>query len=303
MRFNLTTLRLFVTACQDGSIAAAAERHHIAPSAISRRLSDMETEVGTALLYRSRGGVQPTPAGEALLRHGENLLRLADRMEGELTEFTAGERGNVRVAANASSVTQFMPIELAAFLETFPLIRIDLREQVSETIVHDVADGHADIGIFSDAVDPGDLEILPYRTDRLMVLMPPGHGLDRDAAIRLTDVLAHPVVGLQTGSSLHARIARAARDAGHDLACRIQVTSFDGLRRMVEAGLGLGFLPEGAVTRYLNAQLTARPLAEPWALRHLLLGVRDAAALPAVARRLLVHLAADADEKIPTKMT
>ncbi|HAD88242.1 MAG TPA: LysR family transcriptional regulator [Rhodospirillaceae bacterium] len=290
MRFNLTTLRLFVTAVQDGSIMAAASRHNTAPSAVSRRLSDMEHHLGAPVLYRSRGGVRPTPAGEALYRHALNLLRLSDRMEAELSEFGAGVRGHVRVAANTSCVTQFLPEELAAFLKDNPEIRIDLTEGISSAIVQDVADGHLDIGLFSEAVDPGGLETFPYRTDHLMVVMPPGHELDRGRAVAFEEVLDYPVIGLQTGSSLYDRVQAAARDLGAMLDCRLQVASFDGLRGMVESGLGVGFLPEGAVTPFLNDRLTAHPLSDAWAHRRLLLGVREAAALPAVAQKLLMHL-------------
>lgn len=290
MRFNLTTLQLFVTAVQEGSIKAAAERHHVAVSAVSRRLSDMERKLGAPVLYRSRSGVAPTPAGEVLCRHALNLLRLSDRMEAELSEFGAGVRGHVRVAANTSCITQFLPGELATFCEDNPEIRIDLSEGVSAGIVQDVTDGHADIGLFSEAVDPGGLEIFPYRTDQLMVVMPVGHPLDRARALAFSEVLGFPVVGLQSGSSLHTRVQEAARDQGCDLDCRLQVTSFDGLRAMVEKGLGIGFLPKGAVVPFVNERLTAHDLSDPWAQRRLILGVREAAALPVVAQKLLMHL-------------
>ena len=290
MRFNLTTLRLFVSAVQEGSIMAAAARHNVATSAVSRRFSDMEHHLGAPVLYRSRGGVSPTPAGEALCRHAINLLRLSDRMEAELSEFGAGVRGHVRVAANTSCVTQFLPGELAAFLEENPEIHIDLTEGVSADIVQDVADGHADIGLFSEASDHDGLETFPYRTDHLMVLMPAGHPLDRGGDLEFKNVLGYPVVGLQTGSSLHARVQEAAREAGGTLDCRLQVTSFDGLRSMVEEGLGIGFLPKGAVLPYVSDRLAAHGLKDAWARRQLLLGVREVQALPAVAQKLMRHL-------------
>ncbi|MEQ8228465.1 MAG: LysR family transcriptional regulator [Rhodospirillales bacterium] len=295
MRFNLTTLRLFVTAVQEGSIMGAAARHNVATSAVSRRFSDMEQQLGAPVLYRSRGGVKPTPAGEALCRHALNLLRLSDRMEAELSEFGAGVRGHVRVAANTSCVTQFLPGELAAFLNNNPEIRIDLTERVSADVVQDVADGHADLGLFSEAADPGGLETYPYRTDHLMVLMPAGHPLDHGRDLAFKDVLGYPVVGLQTGSSLHARMQEAAREAGGILDCRLQVSSFDGLRAMVEEGLGITFLPKGAVMPFMNARLAVCNLTDPWAHRRLLLGVREAAGLPAVAQKLMRHLTVSDD--------
>ena len=75
MRFDLTTLHLFLSAVDEGSIAAAAEVNAIAPSAISRRISELEHRLNTPLLYRKTKGVEPTAAGDALVRHARNLVR------------------------------------------------------------------------------------------------------------------------------------------------------------------------------------------------------------------------------------
>src|SRR5436190_657113 len=83
-RIDLTSLQLFVAVCELGSIGRAAEREFIAASAVSKRLSDLEATVDTALLYRHSRGVTLTPAGESLLHHARNVLYGLERMQGEL---------------------------------------------------------------------------------------------------------------------------------------------------------------------------------------------------------------------------
>ena len=108
-RIDLTSLQLFVAVCELGSIGRAAEREFIAASAVSKRLSDLETAVDTALLYRHSRGVTLTPAGESLLHHARTVLFGLERMQGELSEYADGVRGHVRMHANISAIFQFLP--------------------------------------------------------------------------------------------------------------------------------------------------------------------------------------------------
>src|SRR5512140_135073 len=96
-RIDLTSLQLFVAVCELGSIGKAAEREFIAASAVSKRLSDLEATLDTALLYRHTRGVDLTPAGESLLHHARSVLFSLEKMQGELSEYAEGVRGHVRV--------------------------------------------------------------------------------------------------------------------------------------------------------------------------------------------------------------
>ena len=105
-RIDLVSLRLFVAVCEESSIARAAEREFIAPSAVSKRINDLESLVGSALLQRHKWGVRATPAGEALLHHARNVLRSLEKMQGDLSEYTSGVRGHIRIFANVSSIVE-----------------------------------------------------------------------------------------------------------------------------------------------------------------------------------------------------
>src|SRR5207253_7866878 len=86
---DLTTLRLFVSVCEHGNIARAGERANIVGSAISKRLAQLEDQVGTALLVRKRHGVVPTPAGHTLLEHARGMLDGAARIERDMQSYVA----------------------------------------------------------------------------------------------------------------------------------------------------------------------------------------------------------------------
>ena len=179
-RIDLTSLQLFVAVCELGSIGRAAEREYIAASAVSKRLSDLEAAVDTALLYRHSRGVTLTPAGESLLHHARNVLYGLERMQGELSEYSDGVRGHVRMHATISSIVQFLPEDLGSFAREHSQIKIDLQEHLSADVLQAVHEGTADIGICNmGQANPNGLQTRPYRTDHLVLVAPEDHPAQR----------------------------------------------------------------------------------------------------------------------------
>jgi DNA-binding transcriptional LysR family regulator len=292
LRFDILTLQLFVAIVEEQSIAKAAEREHIAASAVSRRISDLESILKVELLMRHPKGIDLTPAGVALLRHARLILGNLVRMEAELTEYESGLRGLVRLVANKSAILQSLPDDLASFLAQHPMVRIDLEEGISPGIIEAIADNAADIGIFGANIPAPDLQTFPYREDELVAVMPLRHPLASKASVRFADLIEYDFVCLEKGSSIETLCVRAAGGLGRQLKQRVRVSGFDALFRMVETGLGIGLVPwQIALGRARPGGVICIPLAEPWSRRRLSIAVRDLASLPVTARLLVEHLA------------
>ncbi|MGH1481462.1 MAG: LysR family transcriptional regulator [Geminicoccales bacterium] len=290
MRYDLYSLKLFTKIAGLGSIARAAEAENIAASAISKRISDLEHHAGCPLLQRQPRGVTLTPAGEEFLRLAVAIISGVDELDEAMARFSQAWRGQVRVAANTSAITQFLPEDLAHFVEKFPDIKIELKELTSYQIVTAVRDGAADIGIYSGHYPVDNLEVRDYRTDTLVAFAPVNHPLASAETTRLEELAQYDMVGLQVGSSLQAFLDAEAVRQGLSLTNRVEVMSFDGVRRMVEAGLGVGILPLGAVAPFVDsAGLAQIPLVEAWANRTLKIATRET--IPRAAQALLDSLA------------
>lgn len=124
-----------------------------------------------------------------------------------------------------------------------------------------------------------------------MLVVPHGHELAQRPRAKLTEVLPFVHIGLQDDNSLHAKVESKAANAGETVRTCMVVLSFDCVRRMVEAGLGVAVLPRGAVIPYVDSlDIAAVELDEPWANRTLLIGYRDIGSLPIVCRRLIDQL-------------
>ncbi|MCY0853799.1 LysR family transcriptional regulator [Cupriavidus sp. D39] len=290
-RLDLVSLSLFALVVRSGSISKGAELAHLAIGAASKRIADLESAIGTELFERHSRGITLTAAGEALKRHAQRILNDVDLMTADLSDYAAGVVGVVRLWANTSAVTQFLPSDIAAFAAANPEIRIELEEQNSEQIALAVVDGHADFGIMADQMPTLGLQTTLYRRDRLVLVVPDGHPLGRRKSVRFDDALEFDFVSLTHNTSLAKRLQLATSVSGGRLKLRIQVRSFDAMCRMVDAGLGIAVLPDAAVRPHLCSMgLRKIGLSEEWADRDLLICARDLNALPKPARLLVNHL-------------
>lgn len=292
------TLRYFVAVCEEGAIAHAAEREFIAASAISKRIADMEADIGTPLLLRSQRGAIPTDAGKALLRHARHVLQGIDQMHAELMEHGRGTRGSVRVLANISSMAGSLPDTLTAFLLQHPKIRVDVDAPVSAEIVRGVADGEADIGICRDVVGTSGLQVFPHHLDHMMLAVHRDHPLAHHKIVDYADTLPYDKVGVNMNSPITAMQVRMAATLGHDLQFRLRVTTIDAAIRAVKGGLGLVLLPRETLRHHANTQeLRVIALRDEWTRRRLLLCVRQVEDLSPAARLLFDVLLASSRQE------
>jgi DNA-binding transcriptional LysR family regulator len=292
-RLDLTSLQLFVAVCERGSIGKAAEQEFMAPSAVSKRLSDLEGAVGTTLLYRHARGASPTPAGQSLLHHARSVLFSLDKMQGELSEYADGVRGHVRVHANISAIVQFLPEDLGSFIRLHDQVKIDLEEHLSSEVVRAVQEGAADLGICHTGVSGPlpDLQTRPYRQDQLVLIVPQAHPLAGEKQLAFADSLDWDHVGLHANSSIYQAMHQAATSAGRGIRLRIRVTGLDAMCRMIHNGLGVGLMPRRAFELMHGVgELTFVALTDDWATRQIDLVARDFSTLPVTARLLVAHL-------------
>jgi DNA-binding transcriptional LysR family regulator len=262
MRLSIYSLQLFVAVVEEGTIAAAAERENIAASALSKRISELERMVGTPLLLRKARGVEPTAAGQILVRGARRLLHQADDVAAEVRNFATGESGHVRVAANLSSITQFLA---------------------------------QDIGVFNASDDESRLVVAPYRADRMVLAVPAGHPLAGRERVAFEETLDHEHVGMHRGSAANDMLLRAANAFDRPLRMRFFVTSYDAMIAMVKAGLGIGLIPQKSIALYDAGELSVIELTDAWASRKLKLCVRPGDDLSAAGQMLLAHLRASDD--------
>lgn len=294
-RIDFVTLRLFVSVCREEHLTRAAELENIAPSALSKRIAELEEVVGVALFLRHPRGMVPTAAGLSLRRHAEGLLSAAERMSSELAGHAEGLLGEVRLLANISAIVEFLPDDLSDFYAGHPDVRVLLEERTSAAVIRGVEEGAADLGLCVSSMDSRDLHAFPYRRDRLVLIVRGDHPYAGLSRIAFADTLEYEHIGLHQDSAIYRRSEVAAAMMGREVKLRIHVPGFDAVCRMVESGIGIGIIPDRVLTviaRGMN--LVAVPLGDEWAERELKLVCREPAEQAPAVRLMREHLLAGA---------
>lgn len=197
MRLDLADLRLFIAIVDTGSITGGAANAHLALASASERLRKMEAEIGVPLLHRHARGVTMTEAGEVLARQAMHA-------------FACGQRGTLRLIANTSAMSAFLPGKLAAWMAAHPAVQIETEERTSADIVSCILAGVAQAGVVSDAVDPGPLRLDPVADDPLVLIVLPARPLAEKEEVAFAAVLNEPLVALYQTSALQQHIEQHA---------------------------------------------------------------------------------------------
>ncbi|MCW5576098.1 MAG: LysR family transcriptional regulator [Burkholderiales bacterium] len=291
MRLDLVTLRLFVAVINEGSIAKAAKREHITGPAISKRIAELEELLGVRLIERHTRGIKPTTAGLVLATEARTVLGRIAHIHAQLGEYATGTRGEVRLSSGASGLVGQLPEDLRQFILENPLVQLQIKEQHSPEVVKAITDGDADIGIFAPNIPAPQLDVYPYQSIQLVLLASTDHPLAQRRSVSFSEAVASSLIGLAEDSALGQRLATVSAENGINISPQIRVTGHEPLRRLVEAGIGIGILPDVCATPYIEAMhLRAIPLRDSWSRYSLNICTRAHETLAAPVQRLLSHL-------------
>lgn len=294
MHLDLVDLGLMVRVADANSITKGADLSHMSLPAASTRIKNLEESIGAKLLYRTSQGVTLTPPGRALVQHARIVLSQLEHLRSDLQEYATGIKGHLRVLANTTAL-EYLPIVLRSYLLRHPDVNIDLRERLSHDIVRAVAEGQTDLGIVAGQVATDNLEVIPYRSDRLVLVVPRTHPLAGAGVIDFASTLEYDHVGLHESSAIHGFLGQVCAQSNRQLKLRIQVGNFEAACRMIEVSVGVAIVPESVARRHAQTMdIAIVPLSDAWAIRSMQICMRSFAALPGFARELVDLLAEDA---------
>ena len=241
---------------------------------------------------RQHAGVVPTAAGEALARHAREVIKTLDRIPGALTTLAADDQPDIRMLANQTGVV-VVAADLANYIARRPGARIRLEEGQSLPIIESVARGSADIGIIGHFQPTDRLHVVPYRSIPLMLVVPASHPLAGREALSFAEALEFDLITLVQGTAIRGWALAAAARIPCEPKFTMQVQSYEVMRAMVQAGLGIAVMPAANIQPYeALMQVRAIALTDDWARMQLYLVCdRAAAGIPAIDE-LLTHLAA-----------
>ncbi|CAB3741114.1 HTH-type transcriptional regulator GltC [Paraburkholderia sediminicola] len=291
-QINAQTLQILLAVEEHGSLTRAAEQVRLVPSALSRRIAELEATIGTQLLRRTPHGAEFTAAGRSVLSHARTILGEIDALADELASFAEGTRGAVRFAGSVFSLTHRLPSDLASFRRTFPQISLEFHTRTSRDVVAGLLKDDIDVGVFASSEVPPGLRAMVYEEDVLTLLIPDHHPLAERESVGLDDIADYELVSSPPGTETRQLTTDQARRRGLRLRSSIEVSSLDAMVLMTRAGLGIAIVPGHAWDAFGPFHgLRSLPIQEHWAHRQIMVAMPASTALATPAGRLFLQLA------------
>jgi DNA-binding transcriptional LysR family regulator len=288
LRYDLYSMQLLASVADTKSFAKTAAVVHLTPSAVSKRIAELEEKTGSHLVIRTPHGVEITDAGQAIVAATRDILARISSMSQAVAETACGEAGEISVVTNTSGLSLGLIDDLRQFRKEHPAVRIKIAERISCEVIDDVESGRADIGICASHVARRGLSAVDYHWSRLVVAVHARHPLAQRSSVHYHEITQFPQVGRPLGSMLPSDLptADAAGTAGAE-GIESSARSWDAVIEFVRADVGIAVLPAISVEGRPARDVVAIPLMDAWA-RFQLVACHDAALLNNPSAKLLL---------------
>jgi DNA-binding transcriptional LysR family regulator len=211
---NCAWLRTFLAIVNTASFTRASRELHLSQSAVSRRVKELESTLGTPLFERLTGQVHLTPAGRMLVGQAEKILLHADEASRVLQEIETGAAGELRIGATVTAANYLFPGLLAVFRRRYPRVRLVLRPASSEKLLAMVRRNELDIAAVSSALPAEGMKVRGYIKDELVIATPPEHPLANRRGLKPAAISGQDFILRDPSSSSRRYFEEWAHSAG-----------------------------------------------------------------------------------------
>ncbi|MFS1511987.1 LysR family transcriptional regulator [Chengkuizengella sp. SCS-71B] len=256
---ELRQLIYFVKVANKQHVTKAAEELHVAQSAVSRQIHQLEEELGVKLFIPKGRNLQLTPVGKLFLRRMESIISQFDKAVEEVHEFMDPELGEIRLGFPHSLGVDFVPLLVSKFKKTHPNVKFRFKQGKYNTLIKSLKKGEIDLALISPFPEDDDCvtgEIL--LTEELFAILPPDHILSNEKEIRLDQLKDDSFVLFNEEYSLRTIVWNACEIAGFTPNIGFEGEETDTIRGLVAAGMGVSLLPEIALKNSLTSLQPAK---------------------------------------------
>ncbi|MGZ9582951.1 LysR family transcriptional regulator [Paenibacillus marinisediminis] len=261
---ELRQLVYFVKVAQKEHVTQAAEELHVAQSAVSRQIHQLEEELGVKLFLQKGRNLQLTPVGQLFLKRSEVILKELDRAVQEVQEFMDPELGEIRIAFPHSLGVHLIPSVVAAFRKHHPNVKFRFKQGMYPSLIRDITRAEVDLAFISPV--PEDLDEVTgdiILTEELSAILPPNHPLAGESEIKLSQLKDDTFVLFSQGYSLRPIVWDACIKAGFTPRIGFEGQETDTIRGLVAAGMGVSLLPDMALQHTSELQPVCVRISEP----------------------------------------
>ncbi|WP_280159995.1 LysR family transcriptional regulator [Priestia megaterium] len=261
---ELRQLRYFMEVAKREHVSEAAEYLHVAQSAISRQIANLESELGVSLFKREGRNVKLTAIGKVFLEHTETAMKAIDYAKEQIDEYLDPERGTIKIGFPTSLASHLLPTIISAFKEEHPNVAFHLRQGSYKFLIESVKKRDINIAFLGPVpVEDQSIEGHILFTENLLALVPSHHPLAERDNIPLRDLRNEDFVLFPKGFILHKMAFDACKQAGFMPNISSEGEDLDAIKGLVSAGIGVTLLPESTVSETTPRFTTKLPIHTP----------------------------------------
>src|SRR6185369_9539103 len=243
---ELYPLQVFLTVATEKSFSRAAEKLLRTQPAVSLALQRLETELGEKVIDRSGKDLVLTDAGRVVLEYARRFENLRQEMENALAELRDNSAGRLTIGANEST-TLYLLGHIERYRRLYPKVKVQVRRSLSSKIPTELIDGNLELGVIS--YDPGDARLIStvLYTDSLVFVVSPKHLFAKRKNISIDDLGSETFIAHNVVSPYRDVVLREFQRHKVTLNMEIEMPTVETIRRLVQAGEGVAFLPRMCV--------------------------------------------------------
>ena len=261
---ELRHLRYFLAVAEALNFTKAAARLRVAQPALSRRVQDLEDEIGVDLFKRSPRGVTLTAEGKLFLEEALEVLKRADESVKRVRALARGEYGELHVGYAPAPTVEILPPALAAYQKAFPRVRVVLHDLSEQELIDGLQNGTLELAMMPEAagLQSGGVEFEPLRSYPICVALAPTHRFARLKSITLEKVAAEPLIGFRRKEypEYYVGLERIFGPLGIKPRLAVECDSASSLITEVETGRGIA-IASPFFKHVSGKRLLYRPLA------------------------------------------
>lgn len=238
---TLRHMRILVSVFQKNSITKAAQELHLAQPSVSLAVRELEEYYGIRLFDRIGRHIAPTECGKEFYEYAIHIVSLFNEMEQKMRNWDTF--GTLRVGASITIGTHILPVLIHGYQEKFPDLTIEAKVSRSASIEDELIHSGIDLGLIETQPSHPDLRAVPFMTDSMCVIIPPGHPLSSAKSISLAGLSRFPFLMREKGSAGRELLDAAFSLQQITVSPRWESTSTQALVKAVAEGLGVSVLP------------------------------------------------------------
>lgn len=250
---HIESLKVFCDLVDTRSFSKAASKNFISQSAVSQQIKAFEDRFGRKLVERSRTGLVPTAAGEAFYQGCREILDRFNALSEELKGMGNIVAGQVRLATIYSVGLHELSPLVKRFIKTYPQVNIHIEYSRTNKVYDDVINGSIDLGIVAYPAARPQIEIIPFRSDRLVLVCSPDHALASRKRIEIGALQGQRFIAFERDIPTRKAIDKILRSHKAEVRYVMEFDNIETIKRSVEADLGITIVPRATVENEVRA--------------------------------------------------